>query len=912
MMRSFLQLSPSHASSLAALALAAAVVGSNDQPGSPEADDGLPGGSSLTDGTEGMFTAADAPPPFSPSQLAFFESKVRPLLAAACSGCHSERGSRIRGGLVMDDRPSLLLGGDSGPAIVPGDPEASLLITAVRYHDPDFQMPPRDPLPTEDVAILEQWVRMGAPMPPRRTIGLAPGTEGRWTDADIERGRLHWAYRPVSPPPTPSVDDSSWPWADLDRFVLANLEQRGLVPVEDAAPHAWLRRVTFDLTGLPPTLLEIDDFLADESPEAEARVVDRLLATPAFGERWGRHWLDVARYAESSGRESNLAYPHAWRYRAWVISAFNRDVPYDRFVEMQIAGDLLPESDPRERARNLIATGYLAVGLKEHSGNTNQLKLDLVDEQLDAIGQGILATTISCARCHDHKFDPIPQRDYYALAGILGSTRTHFGIVTGRGSDLSSDAIALPTVLPDFSEPEIPHIARMALIRARHQAETRIKAGMQAQTSLGERDRGAMEMMDSSADELRRIIDQGNGARETAGLLDSILSRFDERGSSTDRNAVCMGVSDASADDAPFLERGEWSGRGELVPRGFLRVLDDTWTPEISSGSGRLELARWITDERHPLTARVWANRIWGHLFGRGLVSTPDNFGISGRPPSNPPLLDHLATRLRASNWSTKSFIRELVLSRTYRLGTQSHPANEAIDPDNVHFWRMPRRRLEAESIRDAMLSVSGLLAADPPAGSPSAFIEGRALEPIAQQVMAAAMPAFQDQRSIYLPIIRTRIPESLAIFDFPEPDFVTGDRDETNVAPQALYLMNSEESRRLSMSFAKRVLAGGGSFQPRVERAFMYAFGRPPTRPEYRACRSFLNDFAKAWEQDQYEEMRSESPKQRDQRLANQGIQEQQTGFGTAALRPPDLELESWTGLCQMLFQSAEFRTVR
>ncbi|MDA0296030.1 MAG: DUF1549 domain-containing protein, partial [Planctomycetota bacterium] len=359
-------------------------------------------------------------PSFSRKDLDFFESKIRPLLLGRCVNCHSNDGSRINAGFRVDTRMQLLLGGDSGPAVIPGDPDASLLIQAIRYDDPGLEMPPRGRLTRDEIKLLEDWVSMGAPMPaPRETIDN-PGTEHRWSTEEIELGRSHWAYVPVVSPEAPTIADASWPRAGLDHFVLAELEGRGLTPVGDADPDRWLRRVTFDLTGLPPTPTELDEFDSDDSPLAKEIVVDRLLTTMAFGERWGRHWLDVARYAESSGKENNVAYPHAWRYRDWVINSFNEDLPYDQFLTSQLAGDLLSAEDDNEEARNLIATGYLALGTKSHNVQGNaQFQFDLIDEQIDTITQGMLATTVACARCHDHKFDPIPQEDYYRVASAF-------------------------------------------------------------------------------------------------------------------------------------------------------------------------------------------------------------------------------------------------------------------------------------------------------------------------------------------------------------------------------------------------------------------------------------------------------------------------------------------------------------
>lgn len=873
-------------------------------------DEAMDDGMSLSEGMSGGMS--DDGIEFTRSQLDFFESEVRPLLISACSACHSENGSRIRAGFKIDTRHAMLLGGDTGPGIVPGDPDASLLIQAVRYDDPGLQMPPRGALSRDEIRTLERWVEMGAPMPAPRgdAADVAPGTEGRWTDSDIEAGRDHWAYRPVVAPPVPDVTDTDWPRTTLDRFVLANLETRGLEPVGDADRETWLRRVTFDLTGLPPTLAEIDAYLDDRSAGADARVVDRLLSSRTFGERWGRHWLDVARYAESSGKENNVAYPHAWRYRDWVISAFNGDVPYDRFVAMQLAGDLMPARTEHEEAMNLIATGYLAVGSKGHNTQGRaQFTLDVVDEQIDAIGQGLLATTVSCARCHDHKFDPIPQTDYYAMAGILGSTDTRFGTFESPGNRQPAGLIEIPAGADVPDGPTMPTQALAFIRQQRDRAQSQVDAAEEARASL--RADGVRNLRNGIPDDVRQIIQRGRQSEGAVRVTDSLLDRFDAQGRPTIDNLVCMGVAESDPRDAPFLERGELDGRGDPVPRGFPQVFQAEWTPSIGDGSGRLQLAEWITDERHPLTARVWANRVWSHLFGTGLAPTPDNFGLSGRPPASPALLDHLATRLVALEWSTKALIREIALSRTYHLDSRHHAGNAAVDQDVVHLWRMPERRLEAEAIRDAMLAVSGLLDPEPAVGSAAGILEGTIRGGQSARLLDAAMADYRDHRSVYLPIIRGELPEALTVFDFPEPDFVVGDRDETNVATQALFLMNAEETRRVADGFAARVVAGGRDFQSRVERAFRYAYGRRPTNTEYRACRSFLNDFEDAWRDDQIDRARAEPPQERRQRFIRQRIQARRQGFAGDTARPADPDREAWTALCQALLQSTEFRTL-
>ena len=851
----------------------------------------------------------ESPQTFDRKDLDFFEAKIRPLLLGRCLNCHSDQGSRVRAGLRLDHHTQLLIGGDTGPAIVPGDPDASLLIQAVRYDDPGLEMPPRGRLTDDEIALLEEWVLRGAPMPSARIANVDPGNEHRWTEDDIEAGRDHWAYRPVEKPALPEVSDPHWPLSDLDRFVLADLDRRGLDPVGPAAPNTWLRRVTFDLIGLPPSPEEIEAFEADQSPLARTRVVDRLLASPAFGERWGRHWLDVARYAESSGKENNIAYPHAWRYRDWVIEAFNEDVPYDRFVTRQLAGDLLDAETEDQAARNLIATGYLAIGTKGHNQQGEaQFRLDLIDEQIDAITQGLLATTVACARCHDHKFDPIPQRDYYAMAGILASTETRFGTFEGPGNRHDAALIELPAGASLSDGAAVPVGYRPLITAARDRATRQLEA---AEAIRAELRASGVRNPRSARDQLtpaqQRTLQQARNAEGQKRISESSLARFDQAGRPTIENFVCMGVVEGDARDAPFLERGELDGRGASVPRGFVQVLESDWMPSIDSNeSGRLQLAEWITDERNPLTSRVWANRIWSHLFGRGVVTSPDNFGLSGERPANAPLLNHLANRLVDFEWSTKAMIREIVLSRTYGMSSEWSRAQADTDPDEIALWRMPKRRLEAEAIRDSMLAAGGLLETSVPDGSAAGAFEGQLRAAFFDRVIAQTGASFANHRSVYLPVVRGQLPESLAVFDFPEPNFVTGTRDRTNVATQALFLMNSEEVTRLADATARRVLANADRTSDRIGLAFRICFGRTPTSNEFIACRDFLREYRNAREDDDRQRTASFSPSER-----RAAMRRNRNRGGPPTPNRSDGEFTAYSAMCQTLFQSAEFRTI-
>lgn len=792
-----------------------------------------------------------APPPATPEQERFFETRVRPVLANACYSCHSDEAKRLRGNLQLDSLAGLLKGGTSGPAVIPGDPDNSELILAIRYDDPDFAMPPKGKLDPAQIADLERWVELGAHWPDdsrhdSNQAGHKPGTA-----IDLEAGRQFWSFRPVvrTTPPTPK--DADWVWSPIDSFLRMSMQTAGVLPIDDASDRTWLRRVTFDLTGLPPTPEDIANFQADKSDDRDARVVDRLLASKAYAERWGRHWLDVARYAESSGKEVNVIYPHAWRYRDWVIKAFDEDLPYDQFLAKQIAGDLEQAETPDEQAWNLIATGYLAIGSKGHSNRDDRsFRLDVADEQIDALSQGMLGLTISCARCHDHKFDPIPSSDYYSLAGILLSSETHFGTYSSAANRQTSDLISLPSGADIPNGPHMTAMVRRLLARGSKRMDTKA-AEQDAMPMDGDLESAVIRAR------IQRLRD------DQQDLVTELLARFDDDGEALPSNRLAMGMSEGQARDVAILHRGELDRPGDLTPRRIPQVFTSPDTSPITEGSGRRELADWIASEDNPLTARVWANRIWLHLFGTGLVPTPDNFGAGGLAPTHPELLDWLAAELVASGWSTKALIRAIALSHAYRLDSRDEPSNSAIDPAASFLWRMPERRMEAEALRDAMLAVSGALVDEPPIGSQAGSLEGV----IRSERLVDTVMREQVTRSIYLPSLRGYLPNTLAPFDAPDSAYVTGDRDETNVATQALFLMNDSEVLDLADAFAKRLrkIRGKDKTRRRIQAAFEWALGRKPSTAERNTVKRFLRDYGD----------------------------------------------DAWSAFAQSLFQSAEFRAI-
>lgn len=748
--------------------------------------------------------------------VAFFESKIRPALVEHCYECHSVAEGKSKGGLRVDDREALLRGGDSGAAVVPGKPKESLLLTAIRHDDPDLEMPPRKAKLSAKVATdFETWIANGAFDPREAKEGSAGGSYGE----DFESRRAHWSYQPVAAPKLPEVEDGDWASRDLDRFVFAKLKEAELSPSPDAEAITLLRRLSFDLTGLPPT----PEMARDFSMEKLEETVDALQASDGFGVRWGRHWLDVARYAESNGKESNVIYPHAWRYRDWVVDAFNADLPYDRFLIEQLAGDLLPHESEAQRARQLIATGFLAMGPKSLT-ETNDLQFaaDIADEQIDVFSRSMLASSLACARCHDHKAEPVTMADYYALAGIFKSTDTRFGTWVDSESSRGGKLIRLPDLpgqlIPNRSITQEEVAELHGKLAKLEEEEAAGKAKAEEIRAKGE---DPQKFFNEMLREALRIM-------WTRGPVVGKLETVDDEGQAL---PLCMGVLDAEAKvDSPRYERGEIGHPAEPVKRGVPAIFGLSTEGEVDvDASGRLELAHWVTDPENPLTARVMVNRVWGHLFGAGLVETVDDFGNTGAAPSHPELLDFLTHRFRENGWSVKELIRELVLSRTYRQASNWRQDCFERDPDNRLLWRMPKQRLDAEVMRDAMLAVSGELNPSPRPGSLVAELNSQSVSLVA---FNKAVPSDLDgslHRSIYLPVMRDRLPDVLRLFDFAEPSLVSGNRDITNVPPQALYLMNSEFIRARAEALARRVKADASSQDGRISRAYELCFHRSP-----------------------------------------------------------------------------------
>ena len=704
-----------------------------------------------------------------PDQRSFFESRIRPVLVKQCYECHSQNSKKLGGKLLLDAPSEMIAGGESGPTLIPGKPDDSLIIQALRYDG--LEMPPKKRLPEPVVHDFITWVKMGAP-DPRADL---PKTAAKTVTKD--KAAL-WSYQPVTNPQPPAVKAGDWPRDRIDRFVLAKMETHGLSPAADAPAAMLVRRLYFDLTGLPPPLNQ-------SMPPDLPALVDRLLDSPQFGERWGRHWLDVARYAESNGNDGlsrNPSFPHAWRFRDYVIRAFNEDMPYDRFITEQLAGDLLPADSPARRDAQLIATGLLALGAKPAKAMNDNFEMDVVADQINVIGSGIMGLSVGCARCHDHKTDPIPTRDYYALAGIFRSTETLWGAAAHQG----------------LTAPQTP------LHELQAAAKITVHPAAEAIISKHKPHRPPAAPAFKYASDAPLAM----GAREARAVIDCKLN-ID----------------------------GDSKKLGPAVPRGFLSACGAAAAqiPDAKQ-SGRLQLARWLTSPQHPLTARVMVNRVWQHLFGEGLVRTPDDFGTTGERPTHPELLDHLATRFMREGWSIKRLIRSIVLSRTYQLSSLCDNQMREKDPDNLLLARHNRRRLDAEALRDAMLAATGDLNPQPAQGS---LIQH-------QNVLINELPPLHQpsrHRSVYLLMLRNSMPPELTPFNLPDATTITGRRDNSALATQSLYLLNNDFLVEQSRRFAERVMLTSNDTTRRIQSAYQQAFARTPTGSEIQRAHDFIRE---------------------------------------------------------------------
>lgn len=926
----------------------------------------------------------------SPADRAFFESKIRPILVEHCYECHADGAEELGGKLLLDSREGMLKGGETGPSIVSGDPAASLLIQALKYES--VEMPPDRPLPEAVINDFIKWIQSGAPDP--RNSNSPPG------QGDLEKYEADalWSFAPRQHVNVPEVSDAGWPFSPIDHLILAKLQAANIEPTHAADARTLIRRLSFDLTGLPPTIAEVEQFVAEckfDSAQALEDLVDSLLARPQFGEHWGRHWLDVARYGESNGDDGlgrNATFPHAWKYRDYVIDAFNRGVPYDRFITEQIAGDLLPAENVEQRHRQLIATGFLAIGSKPAAAMNNNFAMDIVDDQINVVGSGILGLSIACARCHDHKHDPIPTRDYYALAGIFGSTETLYGLAgnekltapptallellsqwpvpgssrreTPQFASSYSEAIQelQPAIYESLAEPprsiqsessEIfspenyaatgEHLLRGVLPsketsysislwfrNTTNINERPITAYLFSRAKIGDQQipgdhvgiggkydakqtgklfvfngNVAKQILAGSTlvpentwnhlvfvregDSIRLFLNGGERP-EIDGKLDATFGAaidfslgmrserfaplagnlahfalFPRALSATESQrlytasgqlpspqtvGLAMGVREkAKPQDCKIHINGEGTKLGPSVARGVLNAYQlmstDRKTPFPDSvtipeqKSGRLQLAAWLTHPDHPQTSRVMVNRIWQHLFGVGLVATPDDFGVSGARPSHPELLDYLANRFVDQGWSIKQLIREIVLTRTYQLDSRASQALVEVDPENVLLARHTRRRLEAEPLRDAMLFASGELDFTPGKGSNVENIDA-----LIKKLFEAAtqLHTKSSRRSLYLCLLRHSPPPELSAFDLPDGVAVAGRRNVTTLPTQSLFLFNNPFVIDQAEALATRVLnQETSSDTQRIQAIFQRTFQRNATSEEIEQANLYL-----------------------------------------------------------------------
>ncbi len=780
-----------------------------------------------------------------PSAEDLFVQTIQPALKQQCLGCHGEANTFAE--LDLRTRDAALKGGQRGPAIISGDPDASLLITAID-HAGELQMPPggaEKRLPADLRAAFREWVRAGAP--------FAAGESA--TNWDFEEADL-WAFRPVRAItlPTEGVDLDSVR-TPVDNFVLARLAEQGLVPGPRADKLTLIRRLTFDLTGLPPTPEEVDAFVNDDSESAYKDLVERLLASPQYGERWGRHWLDVTRYADTSGYSNDFERPNAWRYRDYVIRSFNNDKPYDQFILEQIAGDELFPKSPEA----IIATGFLRTGPWEHTGMavaavSRQLFLDDVTHH---VGQSFLGMTLGCARCHDHKFDPIPTKDYYSIQAVFAKT---------------AFARRPMPFLPDestggFEEGRKPLEARLGALQRRlqdlHEAARQRMAKEKGEKAAAEAASGILQRhMEKEEAELLKLLRKRVTMHQLSVLRFEPLAMAVSNGLVRKWETVAarntyMQPSEYVDAKTHVLVGGDIQSPAQEVTPGVLEAIEryaDFPAPEIPDAleGRRSALAKWIANPRNPLTARVMVNRIWQYHFGRGLAANANNFGKMGKKPTHPELLDWLAGFFKDQVWSVKAVHRVILLSEAYQRAS-THPDRNALDekdPDNIYLARFAPRRLEAEELRDSMIAVAGELSEM--SGGPGTYPQINrdvALQP--RHAMGTLRPIYESEptrqrrnrRSVYSFQQRSLIDPMVEVFNGANPDLTCERRESSTVPTQAFALLNSEQSRELSLIMGQRLAAVASD--TRIDAAFHWAFGRDPSEEERGWTREFLKELA-------------------------------------------------------------------
>lgn len=897
----------------------------------------------------GKVDRAASPVPVQAAQEEFFEKKIRPIFANNCQRCHNSKAKVA--GLDLTTAEAFLRGGDSGPVINKEKPEESLLLKVIGY-DGEMKMPPSGKLKVHEIAALTEWVRMGAPWPGAvQSVASENWPKNSSVRPFTDEENSFWSYQPVKDAAPPTVKAEAWIKSPLDRFALAKLEEKNLKPAPPADKVTLLRRATFDLTGLPPTEAEMRDFLVDSSPDAFKKVVERLLASPRYGERWGRHWLDVARYADSTGNDEDHRYPHAWKYRDYVIEAFNNDLPYDQFVREQIAGDLLPAKDGAEvNRRGVIATGFLALGPKAIAQQDKKKMLyDVYDEQVDVTTRAFVGLTVSCARCHNHKFDPILTKDYYAMIGMFASTRSftnpdsHVSAVlekplvpkeeferykAARKDHQAKESrvrIAVGEIVDEVKDGAVKqHSPRLAeyFLAARkvyeggaHLADTALQAnlnedllkhwvdflkpGAEVHGYLNEWNAASADKLASTAQiyqerfqkrfaeweekigkwraEYRKALaenkafpdrprfeagddrffndvyfddgpfvvaakDQKRFSSEQWSKLTALRKEQEElKKSAPAEPEMACAIEEGKPVGQKVFIRGDYNNSGEDAPKGFPAILARYDTKPSFTGSGRLQLAEWLTQPNHPLTARVMANRIWQWHFGEGLVRTPDNFGKMGERPTHPELLDYLATQFVKSGWSIKAMHRMIMLSSAYQMASENPNVAPDADADNRLLTRFNRRRLSIEEMRDGLLAIDGTI--DLTMGG--TLQTGRGTDGENNQGRLSLNPEKLKRRTVYLPLRRANLPTLLNLFDFGDATTTSGKRQLTNVATQALFWLNSEFLYERSQNVAKSLLGRKETGEAaRIEAAYALILNRHPDKNEIGQASNYLAGF--------------------------------------------------------------------
>lgn len=808
----------------------------------------------------GAARADDRPAPASREGIDLFEKHVRPVLVQYCYDCHSTQSKKIKGRLVLDSRQGVAKGGETGPVVVPGDPDASRLIVAIRWTDEDLQMPPKQKLTAQQIEKFEQWVRLGAPDPREASTGVPVKTAAGPTS--IERGRTWWAFQPVAEVSAPAVKDRAWPQRKIDSFVLAELERNRLSPSPVADPRTLIQRAYLDLTGLRPTFEQVEAFAKDPSTAAYERVIESLLASPQYGERWGRYWLDVARYGEDNPttEATNPPYPFAWRYRDWVIQAVNQDVPYDRFVKLQLAADLMPVV----ARRDLAALSFLGAGPVYHKDGRlskeviETLYTDDWDERVDTVTRGILGLTVACARCHDHKFDPISTRDYYGLVGVFASTvaaprpladvdprtETRFMAAAQRIFYFSYVANLLrgePGSKPKEAREKVERfvvemdqvLAEMSFLRAEHpEMYTYLSRLAKHPDPYGKpaTQPAETDVVATGGATTQPAVAQGQQqffnrrGRFRGASTEPFVNAVYDAGlwvNGTDGDLTMIDIKPGQPHDMNVLPGGNVSKPGVAVPRGFPAVLA-RGDASFYSGSGRLELAERIFTDAAPLAARVIVNRVWAWHFGKPLVATQSDFGAQGERPTHPQLLDDLAARFVANGWSLKWLHREIMLSATYQQASRPRPDGIKADPGNRLLWRMNPRRLDIEAYRDNLLQAAGTL--DRMAGGPSTDLD-----------------QFDNhRRTVYARVSRGRLNPLLQLYDFPEATMHSPSRETTTTPLQQLFAINSpfmqDQAAALARSVDKEPDAAA-----KIRAMYRKVLARDPTDAEAARANAYL-----------------------------------------------------------------------